>query len=535
MKGRPILSILLVAALSGGAALLAQTGSAGPGDVVRQALAAVERDSVPALRARWTPRAGAEPADRATRLGLATLDRLTYDYAAAERRLGALASDTGDAVAVYATIGLAEAAYSRGTLPTADSIAAVALRSARALGDAEAEARALVVLSWTRGPTLGLEPAFALLDSAERVLPARAADVRAELLRFRAVLLAVQGDFDSTDVVVRGCLDASRAAGLRRATAQCHRSLALGYRLRDMDDSAVALLHVVERLQREARDESALSETLQRRSDALRARGKYGEALAALREARTLARRTGNDFALGSAHVGLGSIALRLRDNTTAAQELDEAARIFQETGDIGSYMGVVVFRSLLDARLGDLPAARRRAREAADHYARIGDVNEEFAALRHLAAVEIRDGDWAAAGAALAEAAALARRAGQPERLYDLDFDRGRIALMNGRLDEAERHFERYHAQLDSSAHVLQHAVRAQLADIHARRGDLARAERELAAADEALDAWRSTLSDERLRLHAFQAVGTDIDSHDPSTERVLAALAAGGRAEAA
>ncbi|HEX5581223.1 MAG TPA: CHAT domain-containing protein, partial [Gemmatimonadaceae bacterium] len=540
MIGRPILAILLSAAAVSGAvgAIVAQAGDPNPGDVVRQAVAAVERDSVAALRARWSARAASDrsgPDARVARLGLATLDRLTYDYDAAERALAALAGGPRDAVATYAQLGRAEAANARGELSQADSLAAGARLLARATGDAEAEGRALLLLALTRGPTLGLDTAFVLLDGAERVLPARATDVRAELLRFRAVLLAVAADFDSANVVVERCLDAAREAGLLRATAQCHRSHALAYRLRAVDDSAVILLDEVERLQRAAHDNSALAESMLRRSDALRSRGLFGEAVRAMHEARDLALQTGNAFALGSAYNGLGSIALRLRDYPTAARELEEAARLFEAADDIGSYMGVVSFRSVLDAATGDLPTARRRAREAVDHYHQIGDVSEELAMLRHLASIEIREGNWAAAEAVLAEADALTRRAGQHELRVNLDFDRGRLALGRGRLDDAERHFERYRVRLDSAAHVLHYVTRAYLADIHARRGDLARAEHEITAAGDALDAWRATLPDDRLRLHAFQAVGNDTDSHDPSTERVLAALAAGGRAEAA
>src|SRR2546423_13500274 len=59
-----------------------------PGDsaraVVAAATRAVESDSAAVVAARWRPRATA--GDRAAQLGLATLARLTYDYAGAVRR-----------------------------------------------------------------------------------------------------------------------------------------------------------------------------------------------------------------------------------------------------------------------------------------------------------------------------------------------------------------------------------------------------------------------------------------------------------------
>jgi CHAT domain-containing protein len=200
------------------------------------------------------------------------------------------------------------------------------------------------------------------------------------------------------------------------------------------------------------------------------------------------------------------------------------------------SLVGVYSFRAILEASVGDTAAAVRHARAAADFYGATGDVSEQFAMLRQLVSAEIRARDWAAAERVIAEERALARRTGQPAFHSSILFDAGRLALYRGRLDEAERALEQHLAGLDSSAdRVLEYTTRAHLADIHARRGELARAERELSAANDALDEWRATLPDDQLRLLAFQATANDIDARDPSAARVIAALATGGRAEAA
>ncbi len=115
------------------------------------------------------------------------------------------------------------------------------------------------------------------------------------------------------------------------------------------------------------------------------------------------------------------------------------------------------------------------------------------------------------------------------------LVYQRGRLALHRGDLDAAERIFRGYLRELGPDERLRQHETRAYIADILARRGDLAGAERELTAAGDALDDWRATLDDQQLRLMAFQATATDESDRNSSVPRVIAALAAGGRADAA
>ena len=77
--------------------------------------------------------------------------------------------------------------------------------------------------------------------------------------------------------------------------------------------------------------------------------------------------------------------------------------------------------------------------------------------------------------------------------------------------------------------------------ADVHARRGDFARTERELVTAAEEIERWRAQLSDAELLSLAFQATATEnAAATEPTavaagTARALAVLAGGRRAEAA
>ena len=151
------------------------------------------------------------------------------------------------------------------------------------------------------------------------------------------------------------------------------------------------------------------------------------------------------------------------------------------------------------------------------------------------LADIEILAGDYPAAAAALDTAGLLLRSHGIESWARKLVYQRGRLALHRGDLDSAERIFRGYRRTLGEGEGLRRQEVESYLADIRARRGDLAGAERELTAALDALDAWRAGLGDQALRLFAFQASATDESDGNATVARVIAALAAGGRVGAA
>ena len=91
------------------------------------------------------------------------------------------------------------------------------------------------------------------------------------------------------------------------------------------------------------------------------------------------------------------------------------------------------------------------------------------------------------------------------------------------------------YIATRDTTERLQRHLARAQLAEVYARRGDVARAERELTAAGDELDQWRASLADRELRVLAFQASAGDHLSRDASVARVLGALVDADRVEPA
>jgi len=142
-----------------------------PRTVVRSALRAVEGDSSAPLRARWDARLRADPSDRPAALGLARLDRLTYDYPAAGRRYARLYADTAapDLVAAYARLGAGQALDTRGHLTEAGEQLERARAAARRVGDARAEGEPVVALSFIRAQAYNLT-AQGLNDSASALL-----------------------------------------------------------------------------------------------------------------------------------------------------------------------------------------------------------------------------------------------------------------------------------------------------------------------------------------------------------------------------
>jgi tetratricopeptide (TPR) repeat protein len=507
-----------------------RAGTEAPLAITRAALAAVERDSSAALAARWTTRIQQDPDDRAAALGLATLARLQYDYGDAARRYRALDRNPPDQFAVHARLGLGAAFDAQGLQAQADSQFRRALAGGRAIGDSAAQAVALMNLAYLVATLEGIESGVAYLDSARQVLPASAPELQADWHRRHSVLLAVQSD-PGASAEAEACARTAASLGVRRLEANCLQAAALDLRIRGLLDSSLVVLQRAAGLQRAARDQSRLAETLLREADILRGNAAFGQAHEVLDEALETAAASHNLLALASAHTGAGSLALRVQDFATADDELEQAVRLFRQQGDPAGAMLARSFLPTLHAAEGDVAGAASEADSIIGWYRRTGEVPNEFEMLRTRASIAMRAGDWDKARGALESATELALRHTMDEASGSLELDRGRLALYQGALPEAERHLVSYLAGLDSSAHVARHEARARLAEVYARQGRLDQAEQELSLADDALDRWRATLADHDLRMLAFQAMPTEDYERHASAARVLAALASGDR----
>src|SRR5437762_751244 len=186
--------------------------------VVRQALLAVEGDSVAPIRARWSARLQRDTTDRVALLGIATLARLTYDYSNSDRlypRLFSVDSLHPDAYAAYARLGRAWSLEERGQSDAAGDEFARARRAARAAGDPAAEAEALIGLAFARGAAEGMTVARALLDTAGTLIPASAVDLQAERGWRRAMILGLLADPRATAEAAASVALARRSGDLR--------------------------------------------------------------------------------------------------------------------------------------------------------------------------------------------------------------------------------------------------------------------------------------------------------------------------------
>jgi hypothetical protein len=507
-----------------------------PRAIVRQALRAVEGDSAAALAAQWSVSLGAQPGDRAAALGLATIARLQYRYEEADQRYSDLVSAPGharDAITTYALLGHAWGLDLRGLSARADTAFSRARSQARERQDRLAQAEALIGLSVNRGSQQGVKVGVALLDTAARLLPATALDLRADVALRRALFATVL----SRPTAARDALAAAalaRAAGEPRFEARALRALALGLELSDKFDSAGIVLEQVERLERSVHDRATLSESLLRHADVFHNRGDIGTYKAYALTARAEAIASHNLYALAASNVALGSIGLLVNDYATAAERLAEAAVQYDTMQDQSGFALVQEYQAELAVGVGELTRARTLAEGARDFFRHIGDP-EEVEEWRDLIAINIRLGDLGAAAQDLAAAEALAHARHQPSWDASLDLDRGRLALARGDPAAAVTALTRQLTGLDTAEHVGRYTSRTLLAEAEARNGQLAHAELELTAAADELDAWRATITDRALRPFVFQASAREVNDRDASTATVLAAMAAGGRADAA
>jgi CHAT domain-containing protein/tetratricopeptide (TPR) repeat protein len=526
-----LLALLLVSSAA------AQQSTPDPRDIVQSAERAIQDDSVAAVRDRWTEALRRDSTDRAAALGLGSLARLTYDFAAAERLFSGILARAGASVdpwTVQARIGLYRVANSSGNTARADSLLNDAIREARRIGDRGGERDALIGLSGTRASGGPAGPALATLDSLRQVLPPGDSWERGEYLCRLGLYRGVGGDTGVTSLIRDGVAVAERV-GDRQLAGHCLEALALVHSLHGKPDSVFPIMARAEALLRATNAHASLARLYSRRSDELQARGRLGEAKVALGQVLAEATLSRNGNRLANAYGGLGMLALRTGDIASAADWYQRAAVLYDSLGDGEGGMISRQNRAEVLAASGDLSAAREALAATLEEAEKHDFFEDAVIARQRLARLAMRRADWAEAGRQLAAAEAMARDRGMPGVAENLVYDQGVLAMGTGRLEEAEGLFGRFVAKIAPEDRLVRHAARVRLAEVAARKGELARAEREITAASRELEEWRASLGDDELRGYAFSAtVLGEYDAQAP-TARVLAALAAGHRAEAA
>ena len=176
-------------------ALLHVAAPQGPGDpraLVRESARAVERGTEAAVRRSWLARVQRDSLDAAAQFGLATLDRLSYDYAGADARYArveAMGREGAGRFPAFAALGLAQGRFTTGRYAEAGTDFDRARRLARAGRDSAAEALALIGLGWLRLRSGDPARARAVLDTAAALVGRRDLDLRAALACGRAAAL----------------------------------------------------------------------------------------------------------------------------------------------------------------------------------------------------------------------------------------------------------------------------------------------------------------------------------------------------------
>jgi len=504
-----------------------------PATMVAAALHAVEGDSADALAARWLARVGPDSADRVALFGLATLDRLRYDYPSAERLYGRVLGDDSlahDTWAAYALLGLAQGFDAQGLTAKVAPAAEKARRAARKVHDTAAEGEALLIISLQRVNAENIEAGLATLDTVERLVPASRFDVHAERLRLRAALRGLLGRPEAR-ADVRAALDVARKSGYQRSIAQALRSQAQVLQFEGKRDSSILVLEQAEQFYRRAHDRSQLATALLWEVNALLNQGDPGRADPLVRQAMMEGRAAANQFSVAAAYTAAGATAISLGDYSAASEALDSSIGLFRRLDDPNGEMKARDYLAVTALAAGDIPGARRQTLEVLKWSRQTGDPVIQFSAHRNLAIIAMHERNWAAARKALDDAHALARKLDRPLWSGELNYDDGRLALFQNDLASSERSLSRYLTTLDTSQHVFRHDARVKLADIAARRGQIDRALTEAMQAWDELERWRSTLSNQELRLLAFQASPTEMSDRDAGVVSVVNEIAAAGR----
>ncbi len=525
-------------ALFAGLCLLVSTSrahaqGADPAQTVRRGEHAVQEDSAAVVTTGWRAALVRDSADLEAGLGLATVARQTYEFEAAERLLNqVLASDSAGRWGLYARLGLYRVANATGDARRADSLLRGAVAEARRLHDRAAEVDALIGFTNTRSSDP--EALEATMDSIGGLLPPGDGVDRAEYLCRSGLYRGVRGEADASDYVLRGAGMAERV-GERQLVGHCLEAEGLLESLRNHNDSALATLDRALALLRATHEHAGIARVESRRSDILQGVGRLGEASVALGQVLSHATVSRNRQRLANAYGGLGMLALRVGDLTTAAEQFHRAAALNDSLGLGEAKLIARENEGEVRAASGDLDGARAAFQQAVDEGTRADDFERVLLMRQALARVAIRRGDWGEAERQLATADSAAHVRGFEEMRVPLAYDRGRLELGRGNSREAARLFAGFLRRTNPGDQLIRYTVRARLAQARAAGGDLDGAERELAQASDVLERWRASLGAADLRRYAFAA--TALGEYDPQgpASSVIAALARGGRVEAA
>ncbi len=500
---------------------------------VRLATHAVETDSAPPLVAAWAHALATTPDDRLAELGLATVARLNRAFEDADRRYAAAlrGGNSLDQISLYARLGQADGLLARGALRPADSLLTLTAIEARAAHDSTVLARALVMDAGVRAVS-DRPGALSLLRGVDRLIPARDSADRALYECTQVTVHAIVDDARIRAVTQAGAALAHRA-GVRDTEGTCRFQLADAL-IREGDfTAAVPVLDTLEHLL-PSWDRTHRAVVRQIRAFAEEELGLYGPALVSARIAISDAEASHNPSAAAFADMTLSRMYLELGDVTTAASVVGQASNLFAQLDNRGAQMMATAMHAQIARDAGDTAAARAQWEEDRVLAQRVHDPGYLAGAAEGLADIATREGRWDAARAWLDSVHVTSQHAHLQHWEPAWWYDRGTLALRSGHPREAEQDLLTASRLEGRAQHDERFLISARLAEIHLAAGDTVRAELELRTASNELEHWRSTLTEQELRVLAFQRQA-GFGGPDPSVARVIAGVARSGRVDAA
>jgi tetratricopeptide (TPR) repeat protein len=520
----PFFALLHVAALQ---------GLGDPRALVRESALAVERGTEAVIRRSWLARVRRDSLDAAGQFGLATLARLSYDYAGAETRYArgaAMPPERAGRFPAFAVLGLAQGRFTTGRYAEASADFDQARQLARAGRDSSAEALALIGLGWLRLRSGDPARARAVLDTAATLVGPRDLELRAALACGRAAVL-VRTSRARAAAEGRAGATLARRAGDPRLEANCLNGVANSLaQSGQLPAAARALADVAGHLRR-LRDRAGLASALQWAGFVALSRDRFDEAQRLLGQAILEAEASGNRSALAWSLLDLARVSIVFADPASARAQTDRALEEMRAIGDDWGVTNALGFDGQLADLAGDTARARNVYAELASRATAEGDASLEAEMATRLASLATRERAWEDAERLLDRARAALARASRPAATVAQPYERGVLALRRGDLPQARILLSNVlEAALDSAPQIAPYLAGVRLAETVLGQGDTTRAEALLGRAEERLDRWRAGLSDSTLRVLAFQVLD-EFGGPGLGSATVINAVAARGR----
>ena len=498
-------------------------------DAVRTVTRGVERGEAQALRQRLGN--DVPHGDASTTLETATLERLTFRAADAERTYRSLLTNDSPAVRAHATAGLAALFVQSARYHDAAVWFNSTNRLFATIGDSAGQSEAYIGQSQALLRTSGLAASRAALTRAEALAPRSDNWIRSFLV-CNALVLRVR----AADVVpVRLFQDARRLAHDVSARAEAACLFAQIEALEGSGDpaNALVLLDTLALLQQGAGLTSGLSATRQWQGWIQLTRGNYVKARSALDEAVRLGDSSGTLTSAGWANSALADLAQRVGSWSDGARYARRAEQAFTRARDGPGLVSARVLSASAALATGDLDRAARS----------FADVQHDVLALIPRTTVEVlaarsdiarRSNDSAAARVLLDSAELVARKLGVQGWRNDLKYRRAMMDVSAGRFSDARATLTTMLNGQPTLSPLLRYQLLARLAELEARDGTLPRALELMERALHEMDRWRATLAGRGLRLAASQTRGFDWDT-DLGVATVIATIATQGNSTVA